>query len=108
MKPLASCLFVLAALFAAQGQQTFTGTVTDDVCGKGDHSQMRMGSSDGECATACVGAHGAAYVLYDGKTTYKLSDQPTAEQFAGKKVTVTGRLDAKTGTIQVNSMRAAR
>jgi hypothetical protein len=39
---------------------------------------------------------------------YTLSDQKTPEQFAAKKVTVTGTLDAKTGTIKVDSIKAAQ
>jgi hypothetical protein len=46
--------------------------------------------------------------LYDGKETYLLSDQKTPEKFAGKKVTVAGTLDAKSKTIQVTSIAAAR
>jgi hypothetical protein len=47
-------------------------------------------------------------VLYDGKAAYTLSDQKTPEEFAGKKVIVTGSLDAKTNTIQVDSITAAK
>lgn len=97
---------VLAA--AAPVKQTFTGVVTDSMCANGDHSGMRMGPTDAECTKACVSIHGASYVLYDGKQAYSLSDQKTPEQFAGKKVTVTGTLDAKTKTIQVNSIAAAK
>ena len=98
---------VVAVLSAAPAVQTFSGVVTDSMCATGDHSRMRMGSNDAECTTACVSAHGATYVLYDGKTAYALSDQRTPEKFAGKKVKVTGTLDAKTKTIQVESISAA-
>jgi hypothetical protein len=37
-----------------------------------------------------------------------LSDQRTPEKFAAKKVIVTGTLDAKTKTIQVESITAAK
>jgi len=67
---------------------------------------MRMGPTDAECTIACINAHGALYVLYDGKEVYTLSDQKTPEKFAGKKVTVTGTLDAKSTTIQVDSITA--
>ena len=78
-------------LMAAQSKpQTFTGTITDSMCAKADHSQMQMGPTDAECVKACVAAHGASYVLYDGKKTYDLSDQQMPEKFAGQKVTVTG------------------
>jgi len=67
-----------------------------------------MGSTDAECTIACNSAHGASYVLYDGKEVYTLSDQQTPEKFAGKKVTVTGTLDARTKTIQVDSIAAEK
>ena len=107
MKPLILGLLALA-LAAAPGKQTFTGVVTDSMCEKGDHSSMRMGPTDAECTKACVTIHGASYVLYDGKQVYTLSDQKMPEKFAGKKVTVTGALDAKSKTIQVDSITAAK
>jgi hypothetical protein len=108
MKHLISSLLAVAALSAAPGKQTFTGIITDDMCGKAGHSQMRMGPTDAECIIACIGAHGATYVLYDGKEVYTLSDQRTAEQFAAQRVRVTGTLDARTRTIHVESIRAAK
>jgi hypothetical protein len=111
MKPLILSIFSVlggAVLSAAPARLTFTGTVTDSMCATADHSQMRMGPSDGECTVACVQVHGALYVLYDGKRAYTLSDQKTPEKFAGKKVTVTGTLDAKTLTIHVDSITAAK
>jgi hypothetical protein len=108
VKPLILSLLVFAVLTAAPGKQTFTGVITDSMCPDGDHSHMRMGPTDAECTKACVSLHDAMYLLYDGKESYTLSDQKTPEKFAGKKVTVTGRLDAKTKTIQVDSIAAAK
>lgn len=101
-------LAALVALSAPQAKQTFTGTITDDMCPKADHSRMQMGPTDAECARACADVHGASYVLYDGKNTYVLSDQKTSEKFAGQKVKVVGALDAKTGSIQVDSITPAK
>jgi len=112
MKRLIFSLLVVSALATvpgnAQGQRKFTGVVTDSMCSSGDHKGMRMGPTDGECTIACVLAHGAFYVLYDGKEVYTLSDQQTPEKFAGKRVTVTGSLNNKTKTIQVASIVAAK
>jgi hypothetical protein len=83
----------------APSEQEFTGTITDSMCAEADHSRMRMGSTSAECTIACIDAHGARYVLYDGKDTYNLSDQQRPEKFAGRKVTITGTLDARTKTI---------
>ena len=108
MKHLIPCLLGVLALSAGQGKQTFTGTITDNMCAATDHAQMRMGPTDGECTIACVEAHGATYVLSDGKSSYALSDQKMPEKFAGRKVTVSGVLDAKTRTIQVDTITAAQ
>ena len=104
---------VFTLMLAATGMMwaaSFTGTITDNGdsdCAKADHSDMKMGN-DAQCTLGCVKGHGAKYVLYDGKQTYMLSDQKTPEQYAAKKVVVTGKLDAKTKTIQVDSIAAAR
>lgn len=109
MKRLMWCALALMTLSAqAAKPQTFTGVITDNMCARGDHSQMQMGPTDADCVTACVAAHGATYVLYDGKNVYELSDQKTPEKFAAKKVTVTGTLDAKTKKIAVASIAAAK
>ena len=108
LKPLMVCLLAVAALSAAQEKQTFTGTIADNMCAKTGHSQMRMGPTDADCTLACVGAHDATYVLSDGKDAYALSDQKTPEKFAGQKVRVVGTLDAKTKTIRVESISAAK
>jgi hypothetical protein len=101
-------LLAILGRAAAQSKQTFSGTITDDVCARADHSQMRMGPTDAECAAACIEAHGAVYVLSDGDSAYTLSDQKTAQKFAAQKVKVVGTLDSKTKTIHVESITAAK
>jgi hypothetical protein len=108
MKSLVVSLLALTALSAAPASQTFIGTITDDMCERADHSRMQMGPTDADCTRACVAAHGAAYVLFDGKNVYKLSDQKTPDTFAGQKVKVTGTVDAKTKTIHVESISATK
>ena len=107
MRPLV-LLLALTALSAAPRKQTFTGIISDAMCGSGGHAAMRMGPTDAECTIACIDAHGAQYVLYDGRNVYALSDQQTPQPFAGRRVTVTGTLDAKTKTIAVDSMTVAK
>jgi hypothetical protein len=108
MKHLIVSLLAVAAASTTQGKQPFTGTITDNMCAKAGHSQMRMGPTDAECTIACIRAHDATYVLDAGKDVYTLSDQQTPEKFAAQKVRVIGTLDAKTKTIQVDSMTAAK
>jgi hypothetical protein len=102
-----AALLVAAAWSAAAAPKVFTGIISDDICVKADHSHMRMGPTDAECAIACVSAHDAAYVLYDGKTFYKLSGGQALEKFAAHKVKITGELDEKTQIIRVDSITSA-
>ena len=107
MKYLIVSLYAAASLSGAQSSETFTGTITDEMCAKAGHAQMRMGPTDADCTVACVVAHGARYVLSDGKNVYILSDQKKPEEFAAQTVRVVGTLDAKTKTIQVDSITPA-
>ena len=108
MKSLILSLILIAAFPSAQSKRQFTGTITDSMCPDGDHSRMRMGTTDAECTLACIDAHGATFVLYDGKNTFALSDQKMPEKFAGQKVTITGTLDAKTKKIQADAIIARK
>jgi hypothetical protein len=112
LSPQLSALFVVlatAVLSAASPKKVFVGVITDDMCAtQAGHATMKMGSTDAECTIACVDAHGAQYVLYDGKTAYSLSDQRTPQQFAGRRVKVTGTLNEKNKTILVTSIVVAK
>jgi hypothetical protein len=67
-----------------------------------------MGPTDAACTLACVSAHDAMFVLYDGQnTTYMLSDQRTPQEFAGRKVKIVGTLDESRKMIQVDSVTDA-
>jgi hypothetical protein len=105
---LVSTSLLVTTAAAAPQPQTFTGTITDDMCAKAGHAEMRMGPTDADCTTLCVSIHGALYVLADGQKVYALSDQKAPQKFAGTRVRVVGTLDAKTGTIQVSSINAAK
>ncbi len=105
MKHLAALLLMTGTLLAgAASPQTFTGVITDSMCGK-DHAMMKV-APDSKCVVECV-KHGSKYALYDGKKSYVLSDQKSAEQFAGQKVRISGTLYEKTGILKVDSISAA-
>ncbi len=105
MQKIAWFLFAGALAAGAASQQTYTGVITDSMCGN-NHAMMKV-TPDSKCVTECV-KHGAKYALYDGKATYVLSDQKTPEKFAGQKVKVTGALNEKTKILKVDSISAAR
>ena len=100
MKRLALLSTAFGAMLTA-APQTFTGVITDSMCGA-DHSMMHVTPLD-KCVRECVRMNPAMYKysLYDGKNVYVLSDQKTPETYAAQKVKVTGTLDAKSKTIQV-------
>jgi hypothetical protein len=102
MKRLLSA-FAMMATLAGAAPQTFTGVITDTLCGA---KHNMKGHSDADCVKLCAKASGQ-YALFDGQNVLKLSDQKTPAKFAAQKVKVTGTLDPKTSTIKVTSIEAA-
>lgn len=98
-------LFALASLSVTAAPERFVGVIADSECGS-SHEHMRMGPTDAECTKACIDAHGANYVLYDGQRTFTLSDQRTPQPFAGRRVAVLGTLDSTGKVITVESIGA--
>jgi hypothetical protein len=92
----------MAAAFAAGTEQSFTGVITDTMCGK-THGMMQ-GQPDDKCIAMCVKGTSSQYALYDGKTVLKLSDQKTPAKYNAQRVKVTGTLDEKSHTIKVSSI----
>src|ERR1700679_1514772 len=90
-------LSITAALGVGRADQTFTGEIMDSQCADmGSHDNMMKGehaSNAKECALACV-KKGAPLALFDpaAKKAYRLDNQKKAKDFAGQKVTVTGKL----------------
>jgi hypothetical protein len=106
MNRLATLIFGGALLLgAANPKQTFTGVITDTMCGA-DHSMMNV-KPDEKCVRECV-KNGSKYALLVGGKVYTLSDQRTPEKFAAQKVKVTGTLDSKSDVIAVDKIEAAK
>ncbi len=103
---LVTVALLAASLYAAEKSKSYTGVITDDMCGA-DHKVMGV-SPDLKCIHDCIKDMKAKYVLAVGNNVYVLSDQKTPEKFAGKKVRIEGTLDAKSKTLNVKSMAAAQ
>ena len=93
------------AAFAAGGK-SYTGTVSDSMCG----AKHAMPGDDAACTRACVGK-GSKYALVVGDKVYTLdtSDKAalaTLDKQAGAKATVTGT--EKDNTIAVSSVKPAK
>jgi hypothetical protein len=101
------CLLLVALtglVNAADAPKTFTGVITDTLCGA-SHAMMKA-KSDADCVKLCAKGSGQ-YALFDGQNVLKLSDQKTPAKFAAQKVKVTGSYDDKTKTIKVASIELA-
>lgn len=95
-------LILGGSLFAARG--SFTGTVTDDMCAR-KHTMM-SGKPDSDCVHACVKA-GRKHALIIGDKLYTVEGQRAeVDQFAGKRVRVTGDLDG--AVVHVATVEAAK
>jgi hypothetical protein len=83
--------------------QTFTGTVSDSMCGK---THMMAGGSAADCTRACV-KDGSDYALVSGDKVYTLKgDKAAIDKFAGAPATVKGKLSGT--TIEVSSIMAGK
>lgn len=94
------------AAFAAVSTETFTGKVSDIMCGAKHHE----GIDPATCVRTCV-KHGAKYALVIGEKVYSLdtSDQATLAELnklAWEEAKVTGT--AQGNTISVKSVTAAK
>ena len=92
--------------FGAGKSQTFTGEVSDSMCGA---SHMMEGKK-ADCARACVGK-GSSYALVVGDKVYalKASDkavQDKLSELAGERANITGTADGD--TIEVSQVAASK
>ena len=108
MKQIAAVLWFSLTVSATAGEQTFTGVVTDTMCGA-DHKMMNI-TPDDKCIRYCVKTNPnvSKYVLIGQGKEYLLSDQETPAQFAAKNVRVTGVFYPKTGVIAVERIESAK
>jgi hypothetical protein len=103
---LALSLAIVLAVSASAKGNTYTGTVSDAMCG----AKHMMPGDDAACTRECV-SKGSKYALVVGDKVYTLdtSDKAalaTLDKQAGAKATVTGT--EKDGTISVSSVKAAQ
>lgn len=96
-------LALVAAIATAKAADTFTGVITDTMCGAKPHSAMSPGHTDAECVKLCVKGP-REYALLEGTSVLKLSDQKTAAKYPAQKVKVVGTYDEKSKTIKVTSI----
>jgi hypothetical protein len=108
MKSFLLSMLAAATMYAAGGSNTYTGVITDSMCGA-NHAMMKISPNE-KCVRECVRMDKGRwkYALLVGKDMYVLSDQQTPEQFAARKVTVTGTVYPKTGILKVDKIEPAK
>ena len=99
-------LVLAGAAFAAPKAQSFTGKVSDAMCG----AHHMMDGPEADCTRACV-SKGSKYALVDGEKVYILQSSDKAalaslDKLAGAQAKVTGTLTEN--TIQVSSVAPAK
>jgi hypothetical protein len=101
-----AALIVAAVCFAADKGQSFTGKVSDAMCG----AHHMMSGPEADCTKACVGK-GSKYALVVGDKVYTLDSSDKAalanlEKLAGSTAKVTGTLNGD--TIEVASVTGGK
>jgi len=97
-------LFLCLASFASAADMTWTGQISDSMCG-GSHAKMMAAHPDAkmtahDCTNACVKG-GAKYVFISEGKTYKIANQDDADLqvHAGHTVLLTGSMNGDTITV---------
>ena len=106
IKLIGTLILATGLLSAADKPRTYTGVITDSMCGATHTMAM---TPDAKCVRECVKMNPSKwkYALVVGNEVYTLSDQQTPSKFAAQKVVVTGTLSAQTKTIKVDKIEAA-
>lgn len=96
---------MLGAVSAFAADQTWTGKISDSMCGAkhkpaAEHAgKAKM--SDRDCALACVKEHNAKYVFVSGGKVYNVANQDLAalQGHAGHTVKLSGSMSGDTITV---------
>ena len=98
---IASAISMLISSGAFAAEQSWTGAISDKMCGA-DHKKMGGKLSDRECTLTCTKG-GTPYVLVVGGKVYQLTTHDAdLRTHAGHTVIVTGEL--KGDSIQVSNV----
>ena len=103
---------MLGAMSASAADQTWTGKISDSMCGATHKKMAEHGTtkiSDRECTMACV-KEGGKYVFVRGGKVYKIENQDFAalQEHAGHTVRMTGSMKGDTITVSNVVMPAAK
>src|ERR1700751_5113641 len=107
-------VLAFAGVEHGQGTRVFRGAVSDSQCALNVHSLTRshqemlksksMGGTANTCAVYCIEHLGGYLVLSAGKNVYRLDRSDLVHGFEGRRVVVTGVLNAKLNQIKVHKI----
>lgn len=103
-------LLIGFAFMSLAADQTWTGTISDSMCGA-DHGAMEHGGkkmSARECTEACV-KEGSKYVFVSKGKVYNIENQDGAglQEHAGHTVKLTGEMSADGKSVKVSKIEMA-
>ena len=98
-----SALALLAASIASPADGTWTGWISDDMCGAKNAQE-----AGAECASRCVKEHGAKYVFVNDsdKKVYAVDAQEKVAPHAGHHVVVKGAVEGS--ALKLTSIEMAK
>jgi hypothetical protein len=99
MKKIAAVFAMAAGLSVAAMAEQWTGFIIDEKCST--NAAMRGNVA---CAERCIKGGSPAVLVTDEGKVYKIADQKLVVGHAGKKVTLTGKMDGE--SIKVESVKA--
>ncbi len=96
-------LALMAASILAAADSSWTGWISDDMCGAKNASE-----GNAECTSKCVKEHGAKYVFVNDadKKVYAIDAQDKVAAHAGHHVVVKGAVDGN--TLKLTSIEMAK
>ena len=105
----ALALSIAAVQFVGAAPQTWTGKISDAMCGMEKHQGDGTMAGDHDCVAKCVKG-GSTYVFVVDKKIYKIGNQDYAPlvQHAGHTVLLTGELKNDTITVSKIAMPPAK
>lgn len=105
-------LLVFAAATSAAAEQTWTGKISDSMCGAKHNTSAEHGKkmSGRDCTLACIKEHNAKYVFVRGTKVYNIGNQDFAglQEHAGHTVKVTGDMKGDAITVTKVEMPAKK
>jgi hypothetical protein len=96
---------VAFSISAVAAQKTWTGQITDSMCGANHAAMGDMGKNPKDCAAACVKS-GAKYAFVSDGKVFDLANQDFSDLkvHAGQSVTLTGELTSNGKAITISKL----